>query len=146
MYTGRGVGSSCYCISLGTSFIYSTAPLLTSCPHTESHHQAHVFPCLHRWNLFLPLGLRNTLKTQQLKRSPLPQVCSPFSYILSPALLLTTLAFVLQGQSSDFILHVHSHFLHPSPSSLHQWWEQAIYLDLIQIFMLPPPHKHLPLP
>lgn len=59
---GRQVytGSSCYCVSLGTPFTYSTAPLLTSCPHTESHHQAHVFPCLHSWNLFLPSGLSET--------------------------------------------------------------------------------------
>lgn len=60
VYTGRGEGSSCYCVSLGTSFIYNTAPLLTSCTHTRSHHQALIFPCLHCWNLFLPLGLSET--------------------------------------------------------------------------------------
>lgn len=60
VYTGRGEGSSCSCVSLGTSFIYNTAPLLTSCPHTRSHHQALIFPCLHCWNLFIPLGPSET--------------------------------------------------------------------------------------
>lgn len=52
VYTGRGEESSCYRISLGTSFIYSTALLLTSCPHTSRHYQTYMFPCLHCWNVF----------------------------------------------------------------------------------------------
>lgn len=91
--------------------------------------------------------LSNPLKTQQMKRSPLPQVCSPFSYILSPAPLFPTLAHVLKAQSSAFILHVHPHFLHPSPPSLHWWWELAIYPALTHLSSCCPlPHKHLLLP
>lgn len=59
VYASGGAGSSCYCTSLGTSFAYSTAPLLTSCL-TQSPHQAHVLPCLRCWNLLLPSSLSET--------------------------------------------------------------------------------------
>jgi len=52
--------------------------------------------------------LQNTLKTQQLKRSPLPQVYLPFSYTLSPAPLVTKLPLSLRLRA-----------LHPSYMSIH---------------------------
>lgn len=101
--------------------------------------------CLSLPSLLEPLfslrPLRNALKTQRLQGSPLLQVCPPFSFILSPAPLFTT--FVLKAQSSAFILQVHSHFHHPSPPSLHRWWELAIYPSFTHLSSCCPLHTSL---
>lgn len=69
VYTGRGEESSCYCMSLGTSFIYSTVLLLTSCPHTRNHYLAYIYPCFIAGTLFIWFSLEpliKPLKTLQL--------------------------------------------------------------------------------
>lgn len=97
-----------------------------SCPHTESQQQAHLLPCLPCWSLFLPSGLLETGWEQQLRRSPLPQACPPFPYILSPHLPLAL----------QLCLHpTHPFtFLHLSPPCLHWWWQMAdSYLSHISL-------------
>lgn len=129
VYTGRGEGSSCCCMSLGTSFTYNTASLLTSCPHTKSHQQAHILPCLHCWNIFLPWGLSET----HWKHSSCKDVLCHRSALLSltsfhQLLFLPHLPFFLRIQalpSSYISIHIFSTF---PPPSLHQWWEQAFIL------------------
>lgn len=140
VYTSRGEGSSCYCISLGTSFTYSTAPLLTSRPHTESHHQAHVFPCLRCWNAFLPLGLSETRwkhsswRDLLCHRSALLFLTSFHQLLFSPHLPLSLRLRVLP--SSYTSIHIFSTLPH-----LHySWWELAIYPALTHLSSCCPLH------
>lgn len=131
VHTGRGEGSSCYCISPGTQLTYSTASLLTPCPHTKSHQQAHILPCLHCWNIFLLWGLSEMHWKHSSCRDVLCHTSALLSLTVFHQLLFsTTLAILLKASGSAFILHIHSHFLHLSPPSLHQWWEQAFILAL----------------
>lgn len=141
-----GWGSSCCWISLGASFTYSTAPLLTSCPHTESHQQAHLFPCLRCWNLFLPSGLLETHWKQQLRRSPLPQACPPFStsfhqLFFSPHL---PLALRLRALPSSYTsIHIFSTFPHPDYTHGGGW---LLVLPSHICLHIAPSHKLLLLP
>lgn len=106
-----------------------------SCPHTESHQQAHLSPCLCCWSLFLPSGLLETAAGISFATG-LPSFTSFHQLFISPHLPLAL----------ELCLHpTHPFtFLHLSPPWLHWWWQMAISHTFV--FTLPCSHKLLLLP
>lgn len=129
VYTGRGEESSCYCISLGTSFIYSTALLLTSCPHTRSHYQTYIFLCLHCCNFFFFFNLVFPWIPQKFTAALSPQ--SAFLFLVSFHQLLfspdSSLPSKLRALPSSCL------FLHSTSTYPHIQRELDIYPALIHL-------------